>query len=470
MPVRGGRAAMLHVMSLAVVMVGAATSGDGGSPVAHWDFSGERPLIDTVHGYELRQANERDPVGIVPTSGGFERAAAFGFGTHGNRLYAPRASVPALAGISGRHAAVSVLAWVQLLPEHTLRGGAYVGGVWEEDRSWRQYAIFMDHTGGCSAKNGLVAHISAEGGPSPGQRYCESRACGATGLQPGAWHCLTNTYDGESIKGYVNGTLDAKQGHDANNPFLYPNPPKFPNGGIFTPPSGMGANFSMGANFIHDGGGVGSGHLGNEFVGLLGAFAVYNRSLEPSEITALCESKLSLPPVTERATVLTPAQHRVQRQHNPVLQRSGRGVFNVLKYGAVGDGIHNDTGAIRTALDAARMAGGGVVLLPAPHTFLSGSLHMQSHTIFRVEAGATLLGSTNYEDYPHELVPGGLGSDTRQRQSLIAGAKCHVTTLIDDKASCASWTPLVNVTLDGGGVIDGQGHAWWWASDAVCDA
>ena len=22
------------------------------------------------------------------------------------------------------------------------------------------------------------------------------------------------------------------------------------------------------------------------------------------------------------------------------------------------------------------------------------------------------------------------------------------------------------MTLDGGGVIDGQGHAWWWASDA----
>ena len=45
-----------------------------------------------------------------------------------------------------------------------------------------------------------------------------------------------------------------------------------------------------------------------------------------------------------------------------------------------------------------------------------------------------------------------------------------VEDITDDKASCAIWTPLVNVTLDGGGVIDGQGHAWWWASDAVCDA
>jgi hypothetical protein len=229
-------------------------------------------------------------VGIVPSGGGFEHAAAFGFGAHGHRLYAPRESVPALAAISGHSAVVSILAWVQLLPEHPLHGGGYVGGVWEEDRSWRQYAIFMDHTGGCAAKNGLVAHISAEGGPSPGQRYCESRACGVTELQPGAWHCVANTYDGQSIKAYVNGTLDAKQG-DPNNPFLYPNPPKFPNGGIFTPHAGTGANFSMGANLIHDGGGIGAGHLGNEFVGLIGAFAVYNQSLESSEITALCQGK-----------------------------------------------------------------------------------------------------------------------------------------------------------------------------------
>jgi hypothetical protein len=39
------------------------------------------------------------------------------------------------------------------------RGGAFVGGVWEEDQSWRQYAIFMDGTGGCPAKNRLVAHM-----------------------------------------------------------------------------------------------------------------------------------------------------------------------------------------------------------------------------------------------------------------------------------------------------------------------
>ena len=135
-----------------------------------------------------------------------------------------------------------------------------------------------------------------------------------------------------------------------------------------------------------------------------------------------------------------------------------------MHFGAKGDGASNDTSALRGALTAAGKAGGGIVLLPAPHTFLSGSLHMQSHTIFRVEAGATLLGSTIYSDYPHEWIPGGRGPDSRQRQSLIAGVQC--TAPRADGKGCQRWDPLQNVTLDGGGTIDGQGHAWWWAKDA----
>jgi hypothetical protein len=45
----------------------------------------------------------------------------------------------------------------------------------------------------------------------------------------------------------VNGSVDSNSSHDPNNPFQLPDPPKFPNGGIFTPPQGGGANFSLGA-------------------------------------------------------------------------------------------------------------------------------------------------------------------------------------------------------------------------------
>ena len=51
---------MLREASLVALLSGATA---GGPPaVAHWDFSGERPLVDTVHGYELRQANASVPV------------------------------------------------------------------------------------------------------------------------------------------------------------------------------------------------------------------------------------------------------------------------------------------------------------------------------------------------------------------------------------------------------------------------
>lgn len=49
-------------------------------------------------------------------------------------------------------------------------------------------------------------------------------------------------------------------------------------------------------------------------------------------------------------------------------------MFNVKKYGAKGDGITDDTTAIQAAIDAANVAGGGVVMFP-PGAYLSGVLN-----------------------------------------------------------------------------------------------
>ena len=74
---------------------------------------------------------------------------------------------------------------------------------------------------------------------------------------------------------------------------------------------------------------------------------------------------------------------------------------NVRDYGAAGDGETLNTAALQRALDACGNAGGGTVVFP-PGRYLSGSLNLRSHTTLHLEAGATLLQST---DMAHYAVP-----------------------------------------------------------------
>src|SRR5947199_4241552 len=73
--------------------------------------------------------------------------------------------------------------------------------------------------------------------------------------------------------------------------------------------------------------------------------------------------------------------------------------FNVKDFGAAGDGRKKDTAAIARAIDACAKAGGGTVVVP-PGKYLTGALRLKSYVTFEVEAGATLLGSPDPEDYP----------------------------------------------------------------------
>ena len=61
--------------------------------------------------------------------------------------------------------------------------------------------------------------------------------------------------------------------------------------------------------------------------------------------------------------------------------------YNVLDppWNAKGDNVTEDTAAVAGALAAAGRAGGGVVLLPAGHTFLLRPVQLLSHVELRVE-------------------------------------------------------------------------------------
>ncbi len=107
------------------------------------------------------------------------------------------------------------------------------------------------------------------------------------------------------------------------------------------------------------------------------------------------------------------------------------------QYGAKADGTTNDAHAIQAAIDACEQKGGGTVRL-AGGTFLSGPIVLKSHITLDVESGATLLGSSRHDDYPLMTVFRAPG-----RQSLISAANAE------------------DLTITGGGVIDGNGESWW---------
>src|ERR1041384_6804272 len=92
----------------------------------------------------------------------------------------------------------------------------------------------------------------------------------------------------------------------------------------------------------------------------------------------------------------------------PAWPASGAGVakhtFNVLEHGAVGDGTNLDSQAINEAIDVCAKAGGGQVLFPAGR-YLSGTINLRSHVTLLLEAGATLVGTTNPAAYRQTVVP-----------------------------------------------------------------
>ncbi|RLD83967.1 MAG: glycoside hydrolase family 28 protein [Bacteroidetes bacterium] len=76
--------------------------------------------------------------------------------------------------------------------------------------------------------------------------------------------------------------------------------------------------------------------------------------------------------------------------------------YNVLDYGAKGDGMTNNTKAINTTIDVAAKNGGGTVFFPAGD-FLSYTIHLQSNITLHLDQGAVLIGDQEVNGVGYDL-------------------------------------------------------------------
>lgn len=114
--------------------------------------------------------------------------------------------------------------------------------------------------------------------------------------------------------------------------------------------------------------------------------------------------------------------------------------YDPRSFGAVGNATSLDSPAINAAIDACNRDGGGVVYL-RPGVYRSGTIVLKSNVTLYLEAGATILGSLDLNDYI--AMPGPPpNSDANQRHLIFA-------------------QDAENVTLAGPGRIDGQGPNFW---------
>ncbi|CAG7623606.1 Exo-poly-alpha-D-galacturonosidase [Paenibacillus solanacearum] len=122
-------------------------------------------------------------------------------------------------------------------------------------------------------------------------------------------------------------------------------------------------------------------------------------------------------------------------------------IFDVVRFGAVGNGTDLAHEAIQQAIDACADAGGGTVYFPAG-TYLCGTLRLKSGVHLHLEQGAVIAGSEDAALYP-EICKTPYGNLPGQIQALL-------------------WADGVsNVAITGQGIIDGGGNSPLSPNEAV---
>jgi hypothetical protein len=146
--------------------------------------------------------------------------------------------------------------------------------------------------------------------------------------------------------------------------------------------------------------------------------------------------------LTAAAACAVPAAAMAQTSGSASAQ-SATSVFNIVSYGAKGDGKTMNTEAIQRTIDACASGGGGMVLVPTGR-FVTGPLFLKSHVQLVMLAGGVLA-------FTQEL----------DKVAAIEGRWEGIDRTI--YASLINGKDLENVSITGEGTLDGQGQPWWEA-------
>ncbi|RZC91401.1 hypothetical protein C5167_027465 [Papaver somniferum] len=168
-----------------------------------------------------------------------------------------------------------------------------------------------------------------------------------------------------------------------------------------------------------------------------GHLAIYSTRLS----SAMGASRITTPTIlciTFLFFILMTTDSRGEAEDNKELEARGGPTFNVLKFGAVGDGVHNDTQAFLKAWNATCTASTGRprMIVPKGKKFLVGPINFLGPCMTKiiiVQISGIIVGPLTLKEWGWP--------------SLIK--KWIVFKKVD------------GLTVQGRGIIDGRGNCWW---------
>ena len=122
-------------------------------------------------------------------------------------------------------------------------------------------------------------------------------------------------------------------------------------------------------------------------------------------------------------------------------------IFNILDYGATGDGLTLNTDAINRAIETCFNAGGGRVIVPEGN-YITGTIILKSNITLVLEENSTITGAPDLDNYKSYIEKPEEAEEHLRKVNLPNRPSWHQTLILLNSVE--------NVTITGTGTIDGS--------------